>query len=199
MRRRSGLGRSFYSHPMCPHMSRSPFFLYDVCMFSCEMTCALEARGVVGRGIVAFDAQWALEYISTEPIDFPLLLPDATAKLGLTGVAEASATLQDLSRRFEKKRSRKRGGGGEAAARQSLIAMLGATLEADSHRPVAEQWGAQGRLVGEYLSGELAQVQLIKRSRHKYLMRTRVANLYFSTQTPISPICHTPFSPHFRI
>ena len=36
--------------------------------------------------------------------------------------------------------------------------MLGATLEADSHRPVAEQWGAQGRLVGEYLSGELAQV-----------------------------------------
>jgi len=42
------------------------------------MTCALEARGVIGRGIVAFDAQWALEYISTEPIDFPLLLPDAT-------------------------------------------------------------------------------------------------------------------------
>lgn len=50
-----------------------------------ELTSQLEARGVCGRGTVALDARWALAHISSAPMDHPMLLPNATAKLSLAG------------------------------------------------------------------------------------------------------------------
>lgn len=49
----------------------------------------LERRGIAGEGTIAFDGAWFLSELLSSSMDRPLLLPDATSRLGLGGVERA--------------------------------------------------------------------------------------------------------------
>lgn len=102
-----------------------------------SITARLARRRLSGVGTVAFDARWFLSELTTSAIDRPLLFPNAAHKLGLLGLEQASAIVRRV-----------------ASADLSLAHALLAALSAE--RTV--DWDGDGRLIGEYMSGELAQL-----------------------------------------
>ena len=56
-----------------------------------DLRTRLERRGLSGDGTIAFDGVYFLETLKCSAIERPLLLPRATAKLGLNGLQEAAA------------------------------------------------------------------------------------------------------------
>lgn len=96
----------------------------------------LARRRLAGEGTVAFDARWFLSELATSAFDRPLLFPDATSKLGLAGLEEASEILSAIA--FED---------------DALAEVL-----ARASRNGALHWEGEGRLIAELVSGELAQL-----------------------------------------
>lgn len=146
-----------------------------------ELRARLAKRRASGCATVVFDAGWFLEALRTSPVDRPLLFPSAASKLGLGALQVVADVVQrtaislragrcDVSEnafaevlmrayRTERavlsllqKRRKHRG-------TPTRKALGGLSPAKQSHRrPAAISWGGAGRLVGEYVSGELAQI-----------------------------------------
>jgi hypothetical protein len=103
-----------------------------------RITQRLARRRLSGSGVIAFDAKWFSETLATSAMDRPMLFPNATSKLGLADLERAS----DLLRRID------------PILPSSLLAALGteATTAGDF------DWEGEGRLIGEYVNGELGQI-----------------------------------------
>jgi len=115
------------------------------------LTERLARRRLSGGGTVAFDTRWFLSELATSPMDRPLLFPNAASKLGLAGLERASAIVRGFADACEVT------GQGEAhdnALAKGLLRVLSAERASDS----ALDWDGEGRLIGEYMSGELAQL-----------------------------------------
>lgn len=106
----------------------------------------LASRRLSGAGIVAFDARWFLSRLTTSAMDRPLILLDAASKLGLGGLERASAIVQGITAAAAV------GGNPDHLLVDALARALTSAGVADGRR-----WDGEGRLIGEYASGELAQ------------------------------------------
>ena len=104
-----------------------------------QVTERLLRRRLSGPGTVAFDAGWFLAELATSALDRPILLPDAAAKLGLTGLERATAILS-------------------ASGASGLVELLVRALDAERPLDQALAWSGEGRLIGEFHDGELAQL-----------------------------------------
>lgn len=114
-----------------------------------SLTQRLARRRLSGAGIVAFDAGWFLSELASSALDRPLLFPNATAKLGLAGLERASTVLRGIASSVA---------GHEGALKPVLPRALLAALNAERTTQSALDWGGDGRLVGEYSSGEHGQL-----------------------------------------
>jgi hypothetical protein len=114
-----------------------------------SVTTRLARRRLSGGGTVAFDARWFLSELATSAVDRPILFPDAAAKLGLAGLERASAIVRETA-----------GGAAQLGAEGSnkLANTLLEALRAERASAGASHWAGEGRLIGEYASGELAQL-----------------------------------------
>lgn len=110
-------------------------------------------RRLCGDGVVAFDAAWFLRQLGTSTFDRPMLLPDATAKLGLESLEVASELLQRVAVTCGRV-----DGSSNAFAEVLMRAEQADRSVAASNGTPSPAWAGAGRLVGEYLSGELAQI-----------------------------------------
>lgn len=114
-----------------------------------SLTQRLARRRLSGAGTVAFDAGWFSSELATSALDRPLLFPHATSKLGLAGLQRASAVVRRLASTVV---------GPEAALKPLLPQALLGALSAEQTTEGAGEWGGDGRLVGEYRSGEHGQL-----------------------------------------
>ncbi len=105
----------------------------------------LVRRRLAGAGTVAFDAGWFLAELARSPLDHPMLLPDGASKLGLEGLERASAVLVAVAAAAEAR--------GDGLA-DRLLAAIDAEPSDDDRSP----WDGEGRLIGEFDGGELAQL-----------------------------------------
>ena len=112
----------------------------------------LAARGLSGPGTVAFDGRWFLTELASSSLEHPLLLTDAAAKLGLTGLERAAATLHALAPALAVAQN-----SGEATASGLPQLLLGAL---DAQQPANRRldWQGDGRLIGEFPEGDLVQL-----------------------------------------
>ncbi|MFT4976093.1 MAG: hypothetical protein ACI8S6_001988 [Myxococcota bacterium] len=94
----------------------------------------LVRRHLSGPGTVAFDAGWFLSELATSPLDHPIVLLDAASKLGLAGLERAATILSTAT-------------GRASSLTELLVRALGAGA-----------WSGEGRLIGEFHGGELAQL-----------------------------------------
>jgi hypothetical protein len=107
-----------------------------------SVTERLGHRRMSGPGTVAFDAHWFLSELASSAFDRPLLFPNATAKLGLAGLERASAIVNGIASATQ-------------ADDETLTKLL---LRALSAERGGMDWGGDGRLIAEFMSGELAQL-----------------------------------------
>lgn len=117
----------------------------------------LARRRVAGRGTVALDAGWFLEALGgAEPIPTPLLFPGGGAALGLSGLQAAAA----VTRRTAVSLRAGRCDVADVAFAEVLLRAIRAERAAGGSSASGgdDVWGGAGRLVGEYVSGELAQI-----------------------------------------
>lgn len=105
------------------------------------LTQRLAHRRLSGAGTIAFDAEWFSSKLATSPMDRPMLFPNATSKLGLVDLARASAVLR-----------------GFVSENPVLPQALQAALGAEATTAGNLDWDGEGRIIGEYLNGELGQV-----------------------------------------
>jgi hypothetical protein len=111
----------------------------------------LARRRLSGAGSVAFDAGWFLSELTTSALDRPLLFPNAASKLGLVGLERASVIVRAVADASEVV--------GHSEARDNeLASLLLRALSAERSSARAQYWGGDGRLIGEFMSGELAQL-----------------------------------------
>jgi hypothetical protein len=108
----------------------------------------LVRRRLSGPGTVAFDAGWFLAELATSALDRLILLPDATSKLGLAGLERTTAILGALAAAEDHEASRPNG----------LADLLVRALDAEQLVDRASAWSGDGRLIGEFHGGELAQL-----------------------------------------
>ena len=111
-----------------------------------QVTSRLTRRRLSGAGTIAFDADWFLSELATSAIDRPLLFPGATSKLGLAGLRRASNIL------------RQSGATQSNTPDNSLTNILLQSLHAERASSGPSHWAGEGRWIGEYPSGELAQL-----------------------------------------
>ena len=108
----------------------------------------LVKRRLSGPGTVAFDAEWFLAELATSALEHPLLLPGATEKLGLAGLERATVVLAGLIAEKEQ----------QASWPSGLAELLVNALDGEQPLGPVPDWGGEGRLIGEFYDGELAQV-----------------------------------------
>ena len=108
----------------------------------------LSARGVAGAGVVALDARWFASRLLSSPFDSPMLLPRATTRLGLHTIGQAQQVAQASSVSLRAGRC--------DVADHAFAEVLGRASRAAGRKVRDAALG--GRLVGEWSSGELAQV-----------------------------------------
>lgn len=110
-------------------------------------------RRLCGDGVVAFDAAWFLRRLGTSTFDRPMLLPNATSKLGLESLEVASELLQRVAVTCGRV-----DGSSNAFTEVLMRADRADRSVVASNGTPSPAWAGAGRLVGEYLSGELAQI-----------------------------------------
>lgn len=115
------------------------------------LTERLAHRRLSGGGTVAFDARWFLAELTTSAIDRPILFPNAASKLGLAGLERASAIVSGFA---DASAIVSQGEAHDNALAKVLLRALSAERTADR----VPDWDGDGRLIGEYMSGELAQL-----------------------------------------
>ena len=111
----------------------------------------LARRGLSGPGTVAFDAGWFLTELATSALDHPILLPDGASKLGLKGLQRAAAILSAVTLAVAADAH-------GASGADGLARLLGCALDAEQPVEHALAWSGDGRLIGEFEGGELAQL-----------------------------------------
>ena len=131
----------------------------------------LVRRRLSGPGTVAFDAGWFLSELSTSPLDHPLLLLDAASKLGLAGLERAGTILRVAEDRAD-------------GLTELLVRALG-----------KKTWSGEGRLIGEFHGGELAQLGADIGEGCQAAMGTGPLRVVFPPSEPmglgLGPLLHT--------
>ena len=110
-----------------------------------SLTERLARRRLSGAGTVSFDARWFLSEFAISAFDRPILFPDATSKLGLAGLERASAIVRGIATDGE-------------VHDNALANVLLRALSAERTSESALGWDGDGRLIGEYVNGMLAQL-----------------------------------------
>ncbi len=109
----------------------------------------LKQRRISGNGTVVFDANWFLFQLATSAISSPLLFPNATTKLKLntlefaSSIAEATTNKHALHHHQSKK---------------TFSTFLLKALQPPKDPEFSMFWDGEGRLIGEYVTGELVQI-----------------------------------------
>lgn len=123
----------------------------------------LARRRLAGGGTVAFDAGWFLSELATSAFDRPLLFPDATSKLELAELEEASVILSAI-----------------ASKGDALAEVLARASRSDAHH-----WDGEGRLIAELPSGELAQLGTDVRDGCRAAIGTGPLEVVFDAAEPL--------------
>ncbi len=105
-----------------------------------RLTQRLAGRRLCGMGTVAFDARWFLWKLATSAVEQPLLLPNAASKLGLAGLETASAIVSSIAP--------------PSATVVDVLRQACSTTAGDD----TLEWDFEGRLIGEFPTGDLAQL-----------------------------------------
>jgi hypothetical protein len=113
------------------------------------LTQRLARRRLAGAGTIVFDANWFSGKLATSAMDRPLLFPNATAKLGLDDLVRASGVLRRFAKADEKRTET-----ADLVLPHALLAALSAEATAAGYL----DWDGEGRLIGEYMNGELGQI-----------------------------------------
>ena len=141
----------------------------------------LVRRRLSGPGTVALDASWFLAELATSALDHPMLLPGAASKLGLEGLERATAVLGALAAR------------GHGASR-SLVESLLTASDADRTIDDGLAWSGDGRLIGEFDGGELAQIGADIHEGCRAALGTGPLQVVFSPHEPLGlglgPLVH---------
>lgn len=112
------------------------------------LTQRLARRRLSGAGTIAFDATWFASRLATSGMDRPLLFPNATSKLRLADLERASAVIAGFTSVDESIGSK-----GRVLPQALLGALRGEAMTAGTL-----DWDGGGRLIGEYMNGELGQL-----------------------------------------
>ncbi|MFT5685846.1 MAG: hypothetical protein ACI8RZ_006800 [Myxococcota bacterium] len=127
-----------------------------------SLTARLARRRLSGAGTIAFDARWFVTQLTASAMDHPLLLVDAASKLGLTSIGQAAAVLGAVRDR---------------ALPDVLVDALGAARTL--------HWSGDGRLIGEFVSGELAQLGTDIDNGCRAALRSGLLQVVFEPSEPL--------------
>ena len=135
----------------------------------------LVSRRLSGPGTIAFDAGWFLAELATSALDHPILLPEAASKLGLKGLERATVILSALLAVED-----------HGAARVSGLAeLLVRALDAEGPVDHALAWSGDGRLIGEFHDGGLAQLGADIDEGCRAALGTGPLEVVFASQEPL--------------
>jgi len=152
-----------------------------------RVTDRLVKRRLSGPGTVAFDAGWFLSELATSPLDRPILLPDAAAKLGLKGLELATKILRAVA-------MAPADDSGACSAR-GLVDLLVRAVDAERPGDRALAWSGDGRLIGEFHGGELAQIGTDIEDGCRAVLGTGPLQVVFEPLEPLGlglgPMLHT--------
>jgi len=115
----------------------------------------LARRHLSGCGTIAFDANWFLEAITTTPVHRPILFPGGSAKLGLRGLQVVEKVVHRVASSLSTARSN---ASSNPFADLLLQAVAAVAEPRGSVHGSGDSWAGEGRLFGEYITGEMLQV-----------------------------------------
>eukprot|EP00965_Chrysotila_dentata_P084871 2801447-Pleurochrysis_carterae.AAC.1 len=126
----------------------------------------MRSRFFSGEGRIALDGRWFLGELASSSMHTPILFPQASSRLGLSSVQDAETVAERAADRLAKERSEGETGNTPfLRLLQPAVAAWGRTQRGSGDGGGGDAGahatrGLQGRLVGEYKSGELAQIGL---------------------------------------
>ena len=119
-----------------------------------EIVVGLERRGIHGSGTVVFCPEYFLSLIATSSMNEVVLLPHAESRLGVAGLRRAGRVCRQAAAAYQ---------GFERRRPAPTASPNAAFLETMQAAACADEWAWRrsagvGRLIGEFDSGELAQL-----------------------------------------